>query len=134
MENKLRERVLKYCEYMNIRISQFEKRAGLSNGYFNQVSKKPSESKLEAIAKAHPTLNIDWLCTGRGEMVITDAMPELAKPDESAEALPLQESTLIAELRARIEHLESKVDSLNQELGEKNALLKLLRKGEVESA
>lgn len=134
MENKLRERVLKYCEYMNIRISQFEKRAGLSNGYFNQVSKKPSESKLEAIAKAHPTLNIDWLCTGRGEMIITDAMPELAKPDEPAEALPLQEGTLIAELRARIEHLESKVDSLNQELGEKNALLKLLRKGEVESA
>lgn len=134
MENKLRERVLKYCEYMNIRISQFEKRAGLSNGYFNQVSKKPSESKLEAIAKAHPTLNIDWLCTGRGEMIITDAMPELAKPDESAEALPLQEDALIAELRAQIERLESKVDSLNQELGEKNALLKLLRKGEVESA
>lgn len=134
MENKLRERVLKYCEYMNIRISQFEKRAGLSNGYFNQVSKKPSESKLEAIAKAHPTLNIDWLCTGRGEMIITDAMPELAKPDESAEAFPLQEDSLIAELRAQIERLENKVDSLNQELGEKNALLKLLRKGEVESA
>lgn len=134
MENKLRERVLKYCEYMNIRISQFEKRAGLSNGYFNQVSKKPSESKLEAIAKAHPTLNIDWLCTGRGEMIITDAMPELAKPDESAEALPLQEDSLIAELRAQIERLENKVDSLNQELGEKNALLKLLRQGEIESA
>jgi transcriptional regulator with XRE-family HTH domain len=118
---------------MNIRISQFEKRAGLSNGYFNQVSKKPSASKLEAIAKAHPTLNIDWLCTGRGEMIITAAVPDLTKPDEPAEALPAQEDSLIAELRAQIERLESKVDSLNQELGEKNALLKLLRQGEIES-
>jgi hypothetical protein len=53
--------------------------------------------------------------------------------DEPAEALPSQEDSLIAELRAQIERLESKVDSLNQELGEKNALLKLLRQGEIES-
>lgn len=69
MENILRDRVRQYCEYMNIRISQFEKKAGLSNGYFNQVSKKPSNAKLESIAEAHPLLNIDWLCTGRGEMI-----------------------------------------------------------------
>lgn len=69
MENILRDRVRQYCEYMNIRISQFEKKAGLSNGYFNQVSKRPSNAKLESIAEAHPLLNIDWLCTGRGEMI-----------------------------------------------------------------
>jgi transcriptional regulator with XRE-family HTH domain len=69
MENILRDRVRQYCEYMNIRISQFEKKAGLSNGYFNQVSKKPSNAKLESIAEAHPLLNIDWLCTGRGDMI-----------------------------------------------------------------
>ena len=69
MDNKLKDRVRTYCEYMNIRVSQFEKRAGLSNGYFNQVSKKPSEAKLQAIASAHPELNLDWLCTGHGEML-----------------------------------------------------------------
>lgn len=46
---------------------------------------------------------------------------------------PTQDNVLIAELRAQIEKLESKVDNLNQELGEKNALIKLLRNGEVES-
>ena len=69
MDNKLRDRVRTYCEYMNIRVSQFEKKAGLSNGYFNQVSKKPSDVKLQAIANAHPELNLDWLCTGHGEML-----------------------------------------------------------------
>lgn len=139
MENKLRERVRQYCEYMNIRVSQFEKKAGLSNGYFNQVSKKPSEAKLESIAIAHPTLNIDWLCTGRGEMInvlspLQETAPSLTQPSETSGALPAQEDALVAELRAQIERLQSKVDNLNQELGEKNALLRLLRQGEIESA
>ena len=45
----------------------------------------------------------------------------------------ITEGALIAELRAQIEKLEAKVDYLNQELGEKNALLKILRQGTMES-
>ena len=140
MENKLRIRVRQYCEYMNIRVSQFEKKAGLSNGYFNQVSKKPSEAKLDAISKAHPELNIDWLCTGRGEMVNqTIFMPKddtstLAQPEITMTEQPFTEDSLINELRAQIERLEGKIDNLNQEIGEKNALIKLLRQGTIESA
>ena len=136
MENKLRSRVREYCEYMNIRVSQFEKKAGLSNGYFNQVSKKPSDAKLDAIAKAHPELNLDWLCTGRGEMInqLAEALENvLSQPAEARGEAPLAESALVAELRAQIERLEAKVDNLNQELGEKNALLKLMGEGEMKS-
>lgn len=136
MENKLRERVRQYCEYMNIRVSQFEKKAGLSNGYFNQVSKKPSEAKLDSIAKAHPNLGIDWLCTGRGEMII-----ETIKPNDGALSqqvltgeIPVAEDALVTELRSQIEKLEAKVDYLNQELGEKNALLKMMRQKGEEAA
>ena len=134
MENKLKERVCQYCEYMNIRVSQFEKKAGLSNGYFNQVSKKPSDSKLDAIANAHPNLNIDWLCTGRGVMITeTNNFKDLAQPAPVGDAIPVQDDALVAELRAQIERLESKIDNLNQEIGEKNALIKLMRQGSVES-
>lgn len=58
----------------------------------------------------------------------------LTQPSETGSALPAQEDALVAELRAQIERLQSKVDNLNQELGEKNALLRLLRQGEIESA
>jgi hypothetical protein len=58
----------------------------------------------------------------------------LTQPSETSGALPAQEDALVAELRAQIERLQSKVDNLNQELGEKNALLRLLRQGEIESA
>ena len=43
------------------------------------------------------------------------------------------ESVLVTELRSQIEILQAKVDNLNQELGEKNALLKILRQGTMES-
>ena len=49
------------------------------------------------------------------------------------EANPVAEDALVAELRSQIEKLEAKVDNLNQELGEKNALIKLMRQGSVES-
>ena len=61
---------------------------------------------------------------------------DISMLEESApakESKPLTEDALIAELRSQIEKLEAKVDNLNQELGEKNALLKLMRQGGVES-
>lgn len=65
----LKERVQEYCTYKNIALSRFEKTAGLSNGYFNQVTKRPSQGKLDKISDSFPELNIDWLLTGNGEML-----------------------------------------------------------------
>lgn len=59
----LKERIEEYCKYAKIRISAFERRAGLSNGYFNQVKKEPSPSKLSQIEEAFPDLNTDWMLT-----------------------------------------------------------------------
>lgn len=53
----------------------------------------------------------------------------LTSPGTAGEPLQPNDDVLIAELRAQIEKLESKVDYLNQELGEKNALIKMMRQG-----
>lgn len=65
----IKERVQQYCKYKNMGISRFEKLAGLSNGYFNQVTKRPSDNSLLKISKAHPDLNLAWLLTGTGSML-----------------------------------------------------------------
>lgn len=65
----LRQRVLEYCKRKNIAVSRFEKECNLSNGYFNQVKKRPSLDKIESISRAFPDLNTDWLLTGEGEML-----------------------------------------------------------------
>lgn len=51
----------------------------------------------------------------------------LTQPCE--DAFQSQDDALITELRAQIERLEAKVDNLNQELGEKNALIKMMSQG-----
>ena len=37
----LKERIQAYCQYKGISVSQFERQAGLSNGYFKEGSKMP---------------------------------------------------------------------------------------------
>lgn len=68
----LKDRLLEYCQHTGVKISAFERRSGLSNGYFNQVKKEPSRSKISQIAAAFPDLNTDWLLTGEGEMLKTE--------------------------------------------------------------
>lgn len=66
---ELKERVSEYCNLKNIAISKFESLAGLSNGYFNNIKKRPSLEKIESISRAFPDLNTAWLMTGEGEML-----------------------------------------------------------------
>ena len=66
----IKDRLLLYCKYAKIPVSRFEKEAGLSNGYFNQVQKKPSLDKLDKINKAYPDLNVNWLVYGTETMII----------------------------------------------------------------
>lgn len=73
----LKDRVVMYCTKKNISISSFERKAGLSNGYFNQVKKRPSEEKIERIKRAFPDLDCDWLLTGTGDMLLPTTVRDL---------------------------------------------------------
>lgn len=85
----IKERVLTYCNLKNIAISKFEKLSGLSNGYFNQVKKRPSDEKIESIRRAFPDLNSVWLLTGEGEMLkkTTDIQKNITEAPESDAAI-----------------------------------------------
>ena len=80
----IKDRITEYCKLKNIAISRFEKEAGLSNGYFNQVKKRPSLDKIESISKAFPDFNTDWLLTGEGEML----RGAVVQPSDSASGIP----------------------------------------------
>ena len=83
----LKERVSMYCDKKNIAISKFEKLSGLANGYFNKVTKRPSEDKLESISRAFPDLNTGWLLTGEGEMLKISSKPTEEKSIGNTEDL-----------------------------------------------
>lgn len=91
----IKQRVSAYCEYKNIAISRFEKEAGLSNGYFNQVKKRPSLDKIESISRAFPDFSTSWLLTGEGSMLKSDNIPTLPTEEET------QYTTLLLPVAAR---------------------------------
>ena len=68
MENSVKQRLILFLEESNISQAKFEKAAGLSNGYINNLKSSPSANKLQSIFNAFPVINPDWLLTGSGEM------------------------------------------------------------------
>lgn len=134
-----KDRTLKFVAYKGLSIKKFEEMCGLSNGYLNSMKSGYGNSKLAQVLSAFPELNRDWLVYGEGEMIKNIDINSninsstLTQPTPVSEAVPVQDDTLVAELRAQIERLQSKIDNLNQEIGEKNALIKMMRQGGVES-
>ena len=130
-----KERTLRFITHKGLSVKKFEEICGLSNGYLNSMKSGYGSNKLLQVLRAFPELNRDWLVYGEGEMLVSSQAEAgiLPQPAETKEELPLADEALIAELRSQIEKLEGKVDNLNQELGEKNALIKILRQGSLES-
>jgi hypothetical protein len=56
----LKERVQVYCQYKGISVSQFERLAGLSNGYFKDGSKTPRPDKISKVLSIFPDINRNW--------------------------------------------------------------------------
>lgn len=64
----VKDRLIIYIEYLRISIRAFEMKAGLSNGYVNNISKSISLDKLQKIKQKFPDLNLSWITLGDGDM------------------------------------------------------------------
>jgi hypothetical protein len=69
-------RMLQFIEFKGIKKSNFYKQVGLSNGYLDKVLELGSD-KIESILKFYPDLNVYWLVTGEGEMLLDLAQTSL---------------------------------------------------------
>lgn len=68
----VKERIKAYCKAEKLTVSAFEESIGASNGYVNAISKSIGLDKLNSIVEKFSNLNIEWLLTGRGEMLKTN--------------------------------------------------------------
>ena len=66
----LRERLLDYIAYKGIDKATLERKSGLSNDAVNKMGDNTRVSKLDRISNAYPDINIAWLKTGVGEMIL----------------------------------------------------------------
>ncbi len=81
MEDTVKQRITKFIENSNISVRNFEKAAGLSNGYLKQLKNAPSVDKFQSIISAFPEVNPDWLLTGSGEMYLSDTLSTTENKD-----------------------------------------------------
>lgn len=78
MEERTIDRLLRFIDYLKKMkevnsIKAFEDECGLSNGYIANSKKSNGSIGSDMLARMvnrFPKLNLLWLCTGRGEMLI----------------------------------------------------------------
>lgn len=69
--SEIKDRLLKFISNSGITVSEFERRASLSNGAVSKTNNNIRKSTLNSISIAFPNLNMDWLINGNGEMLNT---------------------------------------------------------------
>lgn len=66
----IKDRLIKFLAYLKIGQGKFEKNCGLSNGTVNNIKDGGvTTQKIERIMLTYPNLSIEWLITGKGEML-----------------------------------------------------------------
>ena len=68
------QRILQIIDYSGLGITEFSKFVGVSNGYFAKQKAKNANvgsQILEKIVKKYPDINVAWLLTGEGDMLVS---------------------------------------------------------------
>lgn len=79
----LNERILTFISHLEMNVAEFERNCNLSNGSVSKMGDNTRRSTLERISKIYPSLNLNWLLTGEGSMILG----EEAKSSSNQEGL-----------------------------------------------
>lgn len=69
----LQERLIEFISYKGITVQLFEKEVNISNGAVSKMGDGTRSSTLEKISNVYPELDINWLKTGIGNMLVNDS-------------------------------------------------------------
>ena len=72
METTVKQRLLDFIYHLRVTQKDFCDALGVSNSYVHSIRKSIAPEKLSAISALYPELNIEWLLTGKGEMLNSD--------------------------------------------------------------
>jgi len=115
------ERIAMYLQFRAITPHSFERKIHLSNGYFSKQIKNLGSVGSDILVKIHdsyPELNMLWVLTGEGDMIIEDI--------ESHQVLKVNEfSNRYESENRKLKNLESDVEKLNFVLKDKDKIIGL---------
>ncbi|WP_299764591.1 hypothetical protein [uncultured Dokdonia sp.] len=120
MSIKTRTRL--FVESQQITIKAFERSINASNGYINNITRSISLEKIDLIVEKYPILNIEWLLTGKGDMLkaLTDLNePELQYIHEDATTRATMTAKALVKIDASVTQLLQEVAEIKEHLGKK---------------
>jgi transcriptional regulator with XRE-family HTH domain len=106
----VKKRIKIFIESQKMSISEFEKSISVGNGYINNISKSIGIDKLNLILEKYSNLNVEWLITGKGEMLRDNTLENLnLDPRQSVTYKELYEKskTEIYQLHEQIGYLKA---------------------------
>lgn len=77
----IKDRLIIWINYLNVSVSAFERKCGLSTGYVANLKPNTNSKKINDILAAYPELNKEWLLTGEGEMLKNENPKKLENED-----------------------------------------------------
>jgi hypothetical protein len=117
-------RLKKYIDYKGISVAAFERSIGMSNASFGKSLKNGGTigaDKLGIILNKYPDLNVKWLITGIGDMVLKTGEINESPPPYDVMAYEIQEKMIhtleeTIDIQQRyIKLLEKDLSSLKEE-------------------
>lgn len=81
----LQDRIRQFISCIGLTVSEFEGKAGLSNGAVSKMGDGTRRTTIDKISNSFPELSKVWLLTGEGEMLTTDAPVVEQRKQESEE-------------------------------------------------
>lgn len=85
----IKDRLYDFLKIKDLKASKFEQKCGLSNGFCGKVNDNITEGSLLLIKRAFPELNINWLKTGFGDMLIEQTDLEYPNSEDSSNMLAM---------------------------------------------
>lgn len=111
----MKDRLRQIIEYYNISVNAFSVKNGINESTIRKILTENTSIRsdnLAKIAENFPEINLDWLITGRGEMIFSQ--PSSASPQNaSSDAL-----ALIADLARENGRLQAENNELKKELAQ----------------
>lgn len=112
----VKERLKEFIKWKKISTSAFCESIGVSNAYISSMRVSIQPDKVQSIALKYPELNIDWLLTGAGQMIIngkakkvTVGEPELEYSNKNM--IPVYDDVLT---RGGVDEVSVNVDQAHQ--------------------
>ncbi|GGG12011.1 hypothetical protein GCM10011344_10850 [Dokdonia pacifica] len=118
----IKDRTRLFVKSQQITIKAFEKSINASNGYINNITRSISLEKIDLIVENYPVLNIEWLLTGKGDMLkaLTDLNePESQYVNEDEKTRASMTAKALVKIDASVTHLLQEVSEIKEHLTKK---------------